>query len=56
MSQGADVLLIVPYDSEAIMPAVEKAASEGVPMIAYDVQIEHPSVLYITFDNVGLAA
>jgi len=54
MSQGADVLLIVPYDSEAIMPAVEKAASEGIPMIAYDVQIEHPSVLYMTFDNVGV--
>ena len=54
MSQGADVLMIVPYDSEAIMPAVEKAAAEGVPMIAYDVQIEHPSVLYMTFDNVGV--
>lgn len=54
MSQGADVLLIVPYDSEAIMPAVEKAASEGILMIAYDVQIEHPSVLYMTFDNVGV--
>jgi len=54
MSQGADVLLIVPWDSEAILPAVEKAASEGVPMIAYDVQIEHPSVLYMTFDNVGV--
>jgi D-xylose transport system substrate-binding protein len=54
MSQGANVLLIVPWDSEAIMPAVEKAAAEGVPMIAYDVQIEHPSVLYMTFDNVGV--
>ncbi len=54
ISQGANVLLIVPYDSEAIMPAVEKAASEGIPMIAYDVQIEHPSVLYMTFDNVGV--
>jgi D-xylose transport system substrate-binding protein len=54
ISQGANVLLIVPYDSEAIMPAVDKAASEGIPMIAYDVQIEHPSVLYMTFDNVGV--
>jgi D-xylose transport system substrate-binding protein len=54
MSQGADVLLICPWDSEAILPAVEKAASEGIPMIAYDVQIEHPSVLYMTFDNVGV--
>ena len=26
ISQGANVLLIVPYDSEAILPAVEKAA------------------------------
>ena len=54
MSQGADVLLIVPWDSEAILPAVEKASAEGIPMIAYDVQIEHPSVLYMTFDNVGV--
>jgi len=54
IAQGADVLMIVPFDSEAILPAVEKAASEGIPMIAYDVQIEHPDALYITFDNVGV--
>jgi D-xylose transport system substrate-binding protein len=54
MAQGADVLMIVPFDSEAILPAVEKAAAEGIPMIAYDVQIEHPASLYITFDNVGV--
>merc|ERR1711991_1201553 len=51
---GADVLLIVPFDSEAILPAVQKAADEGIPLIAYDVQIEHPDSLYITFDNVGV--
>ena len=54
ISQGADVLMIVPFDSEAIIPAVEKASDEGIPMIAYDVQIEHPDSLYITFDNVGV--
>jgi len=54
ISQGADVLLIVPFDSEAILPAVEQASAEGIPMIAYDVQIEHPDSLYITFDNVGV--
>lgn len=54
ISQGADVLMIVPFDSEAILPAVEQAAAEGIPMIAYDVQIEHPDSLYITFDNVGV--
>jgi D-xylose transport system substrate-binding protein len=54
ISQGADVLLIVPWDSEAIMPAIQKAKDEGIPTIAYDVQIEDPSVLYMTFDNVGV--
>ncbi len=54
IAQGADVLMIVPFDSEAILPAVEKASAEGIPMIAYDVQIEHPDSLYITFDNVGV--
>ena len=33
ISQGADVLLIVPFDSEAILPAVENASAEGIPMI-----------------------
>lgn len=54
IAQGADVLLIVPFDSEAILPAVEQASAEGIPMIAYDVQIEHKDSLYITFDNVGV--
>ena len=54
IAQGADVLMIVPFDSEAIIPAVEKASAEGIPMIAYDVQIEHPDALYVTFDNVGV--
>ncbi len=54
IAQGADVIMIVPFDSEAILPAVDKAAAEGIPMIAYDVQIEHKDSLYITFDNVGV--
>ncbi|MEE9315020.1 MAG: substrate-binding domain-containing protein [Rhizobiaceae bacterium] len=54
IAQGANVLLIVPFDSEAILPAVDKAANEGIPIIAYDVQIEHKDSLYITFDNVGV--
>ena len=54
IAQGADVILIVPFDSEAILPAIDKASAEGIPMIAYDVQIEHKDSLYITFDNVGV--
>jgi len=54
ISKGANVLIILAKDSEAILPAVKKAADEGIPVIAYDRLIESPSVLYITFDNVGV--
>lgn len=54
INQQADVIMIVPFDADAILPAVEKAAAEGIPMISYDVQIEDPRALYITFDNVGV--
>jgi len=54
ISKGANVLLILAKDSEAILPAVKKATDEGIPIIAYDRLIESPNVLYITFDNVGV--
>lgn len=54
ISQGANVLLILAQDAEAILPAVAKAKAEGIQVIAYDRQIEDPGVLYITFDNVGV--
>src|SRR5208282_2296279 len=50
ISKGANVLVILAMDSEAILPAVKKAADEGIPVIAYDRLIESPNVLYITFD------
>jgi D-xylose transport system substrate-binding protein len=54
ISKGANVLVILAMDADAILPAVKKAADEGIPVIAYDRQIESPSVLYLTFDNVGV--
>jgi D-xylose transport system substrate-binding protein len=54
ISKGANVLVILAMDSEAILPAVKKANDEGIPVIAYDRLIESPNVLYITFDNVGV--
>src|SRR5271155_3043798 len=54
ISKGANVLIILAMDSEAILPAIKKAGDEGIPVIAYDRLIESPSVLYITFDNVGV--
>src|ERR1700721_823799 len=54
ISKGANVLVILAMDSEAILPAVKKASDEGLPVTAYDRLIESPNVLYITFDNVGV--
>ena len=52
ISKGATVLIILAQDADAIIPAVKKASDEGIPVIAYDRQIENPGALYITFDNV----
>ncbi|MFC5757276.1 D-xylose ABC transporter substrate-binding protein [Rhizobium sp. GCM10022189] len=51
ISQGANALIILAQDSDAIGPAVEKAASEGIPVVGYDRLIENPAAFYITFDN-----
>lgn len=52
LARGADVLLIVGHDTTAVIPAVERALAEGVPVIAYERQIKHPDVTYIGFDPV----
>jgi D-xylose transport system substrate-binding protein len=54
IAKGAKVLIILAQDNKAILPALKKAADAGTPVIAYDRLIEDPSVLYITFDNVGV--
>ncbi|WP_199902293.1 D-xylose ABC transporter substrate-binding protein [Azospirillum sp. B506] len=51
ISRGAKALIILAQDSDAIRPAVEKAAAEGIPVVGYDRLIEIPSAFYITFDN-----
>jgi len=52
IAQGADVLILLAQDTQAIIPAVQLAADEGIPVIAYDRLIEDPRAYYITFDNV----
>ena len=54
ISQGADALIILAQNGTAILPAVESALTQGIPVIAYDRLIENPGALYITFDNVGV--
>ncbi len=52
ITDGANVVIILAQDGTAILPAVESALAQGVPVIAYDRLIEDPGALYITFDNV----
>jgi D-xylose transport system substrate-binding protein len=51
ISQGANALIVLAQDSDAIQPAVQKALDEGIPVIGYDRLIENPNAFYITFDN-----
>ena len=54
ISQKVDVILVVAYDSDAILPSIKAINDAGIKAIAYDVQFEDPNALYITFDNVGV--
>ncbi len=51
VAQGANAIVVLAQDGEAIIPSVQAAIAEGVPVIAYDRLIEDPDVLYLTFDN-----
>jgi len=52
ISQGANVLILLAQNNQSILPALQKAKDEGIPVIAYDRLIEDPDILYLTFDNV----
>ena len=54
ITQGVDALIINAWDKDAIGPAIEKAANEGIPVIGYDRLIEDDRTFYLTFDNVGV--
>jgi len=51
IAKGAQVLVILAMDKDAILPAINKAVQRKIPVIAYDRLIEAPGVFYITFDN-----
>lgn len=51
IAQGAQVLIVLAKDAAAIKPAIEKAKTANIPVIAYDRLIEDPYTFYITFDN-----
>lgn len=52
LSQGVDVLVIIPHNAEAVAPIVDSAKKSKVPVIAYDRLIKGCDLdLYISFDN-----
>jgi D-xylose transport system substrate-binding protein len=52
MAKGAKALIVLAMDKDAILPAVNKAIRQKIPVVAYDRLIEVPGIFYITFDNV----
>ena len=52
IAKGAKALIILAMDKDAILPAVNKASRQKIPVVAYDRLVEAPGVFYITFDNV----
>jgi D-xylose transport system substrate-binding protein len=54
ITQGADAIIILAQDNEAILPAVESALDQGIPVVAYDrlFETETDGAYYVTFDNV----
>jgi len=54
IAQGADALIILAMDKDAIGPAVDKADAEGIPVVGYDRLIEDNRTFYLTFDNKGV--
>lgn len=53
ITQGVDVLVIIPHNGAAMAKAVELAHEAGIPVLSYDRLITGSDLdLYITFDNV----
>ncbi|WP_415404307.1 substrate-binding domain-containing protein [Tateyamaria sp. SN3-11] len=54
IAQGADALIILAMDKDAIGPAIDQADNEGIPVVGYDRLIEDARTFYLTFDNKGV--
>ncbi|EET49341.1 substrate-binding domain-containing protein [Thalassobium sp. R2A62] len=56
IAQGADALIILSVDKDAVGPAVDAADAEGIPVVGYDRLIEDDRAFYLTFDNKGVGS
>ncbi|WP_156285768.1 D-xylose ABC transporter substrate-binding protein [Oceanivirga salmonicida] len=53
LSQGIDVLVVIPNNGQVMAPIVDEAHKEGVKVLAYDRLITDSDVdFYISFDNI----
>jgi len=52
IASGVNVIVINAQDPEAILPSVQKAIDAGIPVIAYDRELENAKALFITHDSV----
>jgi D-xylose transport system substrate-binding protein len=51
IARGANALIVLAWDADAILPGIDKAEAEGIPVVGYDRLIEKKGVFYLTFDN-----
>ncbi|SFO91519.1 D-xylose ABC transporter substrate-binding protein [Salibacterium halotolerans] len=52
LTQGVDVMVIIPDNSDSIGSAASMAEEQGVPVIAYDRMINNADIeTYVSFDN-----
>ena len=54
LASGCDALILLAQDSKAVLPAIERAKAEGVPVIAYDAPIDTADATFVSFDNVAV--
>lgn len=52
IAAGVKVIIINAQDPVAILPSVQAAIDAGIPVIAYDRELESAKALFITHDNV----
>jgi ribose transport system substrate-binding protein len=52
IARGIDVLIISPFDSKALAPAVKRAEKAGIKVIASDRAVDAPVTTYIGAENV----
>jgi D-xylose transport system substrate-binding protein len=52
ISAGVNVLVVDAQDQKAILPSVQKAIDAGIPVIAYDRDLDNAKALFMTHDSV----